>query len=570
MYVLFLLIASSLLCQETYNCPRSSTSRSCFRSLRQNANTIKAHKTANPACSNIDFELSPLGSITSSTDVPFWTVNQLTMPYSFCYGTPSVTGFSYYNSAVVTLPLNDPNMLIQPSPLGGNNILRLNAANASGVMTSISQSFTVSTSNNVFNYVYMACFALSTHSCCESPAARVLFRDSSGTILSSISETITGVMASCSVSPIGWATNNQNTVTYTPSWINRTVDLTPYIGSVIEVEVIVTDCAYGGHPGYLYFDAKCYPANFTVNGTLAVSNSYSSCATNATISAPPGFTNYSWSGPSTSTISGATSSTISTNGSGVYTVNCLNGNTSLTTALTLSLSNSSSSCAITPSIVLACPGSSIMLYASGNGVSSYTWNNTMNSDSLLISSINSAATVSLSAKDYLGCIFQSTASLNAYTLPVVLISASQATVCSGSSVMLAAASNSAVSWTWSTGDTTTFINPSVFFPTTFIVNGSDNNGCSTTNSITIFTSPCIGIKENNPKENDLLIYPNPSTGEFSIRAPHAGTIKIINSLGGLVAEETLNQKSEAKFVISVKGLYLILFNNKVNKLIVGD
>jgi hypothetical protein len=62
----------------------------------------------------------------------------------------------------------------------------------------------------------------------------------------------------------------------------------------------------------------------------------------------------------------------------------------------------------------------------------------------------------------------------------------------------------------------------------------------------------------NDKDNTLSVFPNPSTGEFSVNAPTLSTeIKILNSLGQIIQQTKINGKSIANFTLTDSGIYFI-------------
>ncbi len=69
-------------------------------------------------------------------------------------------------------------------------------------------------------------------------------------------------------------------------WSSVMFDLRDYVGQEVRLEIVASGCTQGGHSGYAYYTGK------SVNGNLIVDN----CDANQDIivTAPKGFTNYSW------------------------------------------------------------------------------------------------------------------------------------------------------------------------------------------------------------------------------------------------------------------------------------
>jgi gliding motility-associated-like protein len=79
------------------------------------------------------------------------------------------------------------------------------------------------------------------------------------------------------------------------------MDLTPYIGQDVTIEIVATDCTASGHYGYVYFDAQCGPMTIIGNGNEFPAGSTNvtvpTCgASGATMCATPGLGPYSWAG----------------------------------------------------------------------------------------------------------------------------------------------------------------------------------------------------------------------------------------------------------------------------------
>ncbi|RIV17361.1 gliding motility-associated C-terminal domain-containing protein [Fibrisoma montanum] len=81
------------------------------------------------------------------------------------------------------------------------------------------------------------------------------------------------------------------------NWTNCIVDLRPYIGQQLTIEVTAHGCTDGAHFGYAYFDARCLEAAVTAASFCSQQD------TTTTLSAPTGFDQYQWStGDTTATI----------------------------------------------------------------------------------------------------------------------------------------------------------------------------------------------------------------------------------------------------------------------------
>lgn len=74
-------------------------------------------------------------------------------------------------------------------------------------------------------------------------------------------------------------------VTWLP-WSTVGIDLTAYMGQVVQIEFTTRDCLLSGHFGYAYISAECSP--------MTLDLAYCSGDTQITLTAPPGFQQYEW------------------------------------------------------------------------------------------------------------------------------------------------------------------------------------------------------------------------------------------------------------------------------------
>jgi gliding motility-associated-like protein len=334
---------------------------SFFNNAKQiNNGNIVASPNATP-CVNEDFEASPAVPFptvgvptggTPMTSVAGWTVQQSQSGFFFSsvyYNTCSV---SLLPAAAFTLavtetwvrqtPIVDPNFPggVPHSPLGGTKVIQLNDHLSNwGEMSRIAQTFPVTSNNALFQFAYAASFDGSGHSCCDQPFLRISLKNCSGTPLSCPNVSIVASGPYCTTGTPGFsnvttgvtgygtaASNSTWTATmYSKNWTIQAIDLTPYIGSCVTIEVTVGDCTGWAHAGYCYFDAKCSPMTLVVNnqpfpaGTVA--STVAACgAASGTMIAPAGMGPYSWTGPPGSGITANPSQTIITSFGGTYTL----------------------------------------------------------------------------------------------------------------------------------------------------------------------------------------------------------------------------------------------------------
>ena len=144
--------------------------------------------------------------------------------------------------------------------------------------------------------------------------------------------------------------------------------------------------------------------------------------------------------------------------------------------------------ATSPSTVV-CDGTPITL--TGNGASTYTWSTGPTTPTVSVTqTVNT--TYSVTGTNLVGCMASASVSLATNPSPTVTAVAGSTAVCPGSSVSLTA--SGAITYTWSTGPTTTVtvVNPTV--ATTYSVAGTNSIGCSSNGTVAIaMNTPSISI-----------------------------------------------------------------------------
>ena len=194
----------------------------------------------------------------------------------------------------------------------------------------------------------------------------------------------------------------------------------------------------------------------------------------ATVTAS-GASTYTWNtGATGANLVVTPSSTTNYTVTGTSAAGCVN---TTTTSVTVSAAPS-----IAVNTTTVCAGTSATLTASG--VSTYTWNTGATSSSLVVTP--ASTTVYTVSGNLSGCSTTAvkTTTVNVNALPMMSITAGNASICNGQSTTLSL-TGSASSYTWSTGQTTSGITVTPTTTTTYSVSGINANGCSNTAIITI-------------------------------------------------------------------------------------
>ena len=131
-----------------------------------------------------------------------------------------------------------------------------------------------------------------------------------------------------------------------------------------------------------------------------------------------------------------------------------------------------------------CNGMSDTIVASG-GIS-YSWN-TGPTSAMIIVSPPSNATYIVTGVDVNGCMNYDTATVVVNQLPPVNAAASMVAICAGATDQLFV--GGANSYMWNTGDTTSAITVAPASTTTYSVTGTDMNGCTNTDTVSVIVNP---------------------------------------------------------------------------------
>lgn len=261
-----------------------------------------------------------------------------------------------------------------------------------------------------------------------------------------------------------------------------------------------------------------------------------------------GATSYSWStGANTSTI--APSPTVSTS----YTLIGTSSSCSNQAVVNVTV-NPAPTIGITGNAVICGTGTNVL---SASGANTYSWSSGPIASTIAVSpTVSTSYTVS--GTNTAGCVGSSVADVTVSVLPTISVSGAS-TLCAGSTSTLTA--SGANTYSWNTGATTPSISVSPSATVVYTVSGtSSSSGCSNTASITLVVSPCTGIKGVDSKISGLLVYPNPSTGEFTVELNNGSNKTIeVTDLSGKVVLTQNSSKDKVSVNIShlANGIYYV-------------
>lgn len=301
------------------------------------------------------------------------------------------------------------------------------------------------------------------------------------------------------------------------------------------------------------------------NVSLAITSSTNSVCPNTPIALTftnSGITSYTWStGATTSTIS--VSPTVTTTFSVAAQTGIANCNFSTIKTLTVLPS---------PTIGIAVSSNSICLGTSanwiGNGASTYTWSTGATTSSITLSpTITTVYTLTGTATN--GCKGQITRTLTIKPLPVVTFIATSNTMCTtstgGTNITFTA---SPLGGTYSCGSPT-FV-PCCPNTYTCSYNYTDpTTSCSNSATQVLNIVVCTDITEQVLVNSQVLIYPNPNNGSFSLVLPQSGTYQIINSLGQQLKTMVVTEPDVSIYIDGLsEGVYYLLGRGIRKKIIV--
>ena len=180
--------------------------------------------------------------------------------------------------------------MIEVLPPGAKFSARLGNDKTGKQAESLSYALAVSESNSLFIYKYAVVLQDPGHVANEQPYFKISVYNEKRELI----DPACGVYnVSASENIPGFQKCDENSVVY-KDWTTVGLDLSPYIGQIINIEFETGDCTHGGHYGYAYVQA--------FSSSLKINSSYCVDANGANLSAPLGFF-YLWdTGETTQTI----------------------------------------------------------------------------------------------------------------------------------------------------------------------------------------------------------------------------------------------------------------------------
>ncbi|MEI6436570.1 MAG: PKD-like domain-containing protein, partial [Bacteroidota bacterium] len=181
----------------------------------------------------------------------------------------------------------DPNIgaLLNTCYPGEPYTARIGDISGGGHIDQLKYQIAVGANNNFFIYRYAAVLEDIDHDPDERPRLTIEIKDpATGLVLDSVC----GYYNVYANQPgtTGWVLTNGH---YWKDWTTVGMDLSPWINQTVEIDFTVNGCCYTAHKGYAYISAFCSSMTIDIAGCEGSGV--------VTMTAPPGFAQYKWSGP---------------------------------------------------------------------------------------------------------------------------------------------------------------------------------------------------------------------------------------------------------------------------------
>jgi hypothetical protein len=175
----------------------------------------------------------------------------------------------------------------------------------------------------------------------------------------------------------------------------------------------------------------------------------------------------------------------------VYTVTGTNAEGCSSSTIVPALTQSLPSVSVTPLSVNACPNSPVNFTASG--ASTYTWSSGSTGSLVTITPTASGIYTVTGTGSSNTCTASRTVAIVTYSLPVLTVSPTSPSVCTGSSILLASSGANSYSWSTGSGSSSITVNPTT--NTSYTANGFSNEGCVVSKTVNVFVHalPVLGI-----------------------------------------------------------------------------
>ncbi len=148
----------------------------------------------------------------------------------------------------------------------------------------------VTTQNNFFIYRYAVVLQSGGHDLEDQPDFLVVITDTSGNELDTACGKYHFTAPKIGPAPPGWnKCGSDPNALYWKNWATIGMDLSDYVGQTVYIRFKVQGCVYQTHYGYAYVSAFCSKMSIDLAGCEGSGS--------VTMTGPPGFAGYEWTGP---------------------------------------------------------------------------------------------------------------------------------------------------------------------------------------------------------------------------------------------------------------------------------
>ena len=256
----------------------------------------------------------------------------------------------------------------------------------------------------------------------------------------------------------------------------------------------------------------------------------------------------------TSTIVVTPATTITYSVSGTSTAGCINGAT-VTVSVFDPVLTTSSSTAI-------CRGNSVSL--SATGTDNFLWSTGSGFSSIIVTPTvtTTYSVMGSSTQGAISCSVNAAVTVSVNVNPTIVATATPSNICRSEKAVLDASGATTYTWAAETPSSSESLTVNPIADQTYTVTGEDANGCRSTRTVLLRVSACVGISANALNTANLIIYPNPSAGDFIIITDQAIDLAVTNELGQLVRSVSLNGVDrEVRISNLAAGVYFITGKN---------
>ena len=475
-------------------------------------------------CSGSAYVLNPSGAATYTFSSGSATVNPISNNSYSVTGTSTAgcvsTTPGVANVTVVSLPV----VTVNNGTICSGVVFTMNPSGASTYTYSSGSSTVSPLTNTVYSII-----GSNAQGCVSSNTAMCYVMVNAGPVLN-----IAGTNTICSGDNSFLSVGGANSYTWSNNSNAPVINVSPVTTTTYSVSGMNSNGCIGTASVVLTVNPL---PTITVNGGAI-------CPNDTFVITPTGALTYTFS---SFTNSVSPSVTTSYSVSGTSANGCVSAQAAV---VTVSVVNNLTVSVAGPTAV--CTGSSATLTVSG--ANNYNWNtgSTSTSISPVLTGNASFTVIGTSGT----CADTAYYTVNVNALPSVSLSSSSKTVCAGQSATLTG--SGALSYVWSTTETnpSIVVNPTI--STSYTVTGTDANGCSNTVIMLQSVSECVGIENHLTSSINLLIYPNPNTGKFTVESPQQVNIQVFDMVGKRILEQRLDAgKTELDLEAFSKGLYLL-------------